>query len=300
MVRRISQLHYLENHIYVFFFIVKPHSRSSSPPNVRDDMVLRGNSLLQPIGAQHDNRGFKTVPNRQKIAGDPKRSPLSAELFEDPGTNVGDGFKVGHTPTDSSLLVEAGTVHSHSNVIEKPAIVPHPYAGTVPSGKGQHALLPQKPLPQKPPRNPVGSYSLVGIPAAGSQMEVSVEPVEIKIAIGPPQVKNTGSSVEGKSTGPPKEPSYELVGHWGQQVKKESPPSVHAHSRNTELEVKNGTKGAPHGSPRPPPNGDREKPTTEGGISLDREGVHEVLFGTGNKTPHILSPTPLSFKVATY
>lgn len=258
-------------------------------------MVLRGNSLLQPTGAQHDNRGFKTVPNRQKIAAGPKRSLLSAELFEDPGANVGDGFKVGHTPTDSSLLVEAGTVHSHSNVIEKPAIVPHPNTGTVPSGKGQHALL-----PQKPPRNPVGSYSLVGIPVAGSQMEVSVEPVEVKIAVGPPQVKNTGNSVEGKSTGPPKEPSYELVGHWGQPVKKESPPSVHAYSRNTELEVKNGTKGAPHGSPRPPPKGDREKPTTEGGISPDREGVHEVLLGTGNKTLHILSPTALSFKVATH
>ncbi|KAM7437282.1 protein tyrosine phosphatase [Porites harrisoni] len=254
---------------------VKPQFRSSSPPNVLDDMVLRGNSLLQPTGAQHDNRGFKTVPNRQKIAAGPKRCPLSAELFEDPGANVGDGFKVGHTPIDSSLLVEAGTVHSHSNVIEKPAIVPHPNTGTVPSGKGQHALL-----PQKPPRNPVGNYSLVGIPAAGSQMEVSVEPFEVKIVVGPPQVKNTGSPVEGKSTGPPKEPSYELVGHWGQPVKKESPPSVHAYSRNTELEVKNGTKGAPHGSPRPPPKGDREKPTTEGGISPDREGVHEVLLGT--------------------
>lgn len=258
-------------------------------------MVLRGNSLLQPTGAQHDNRGFKTVPNRQKIAAGPKRSLLSAELFEDPGANVGDGFKVGHTPTDSSLLVEAGTVHSHSNVIEKPAIVPHPNTGTVPSGKGQHALL-----PQKPPRNPVGSYSLVGIPVAGSQMEVSVEPVEVKIAVGPPQVKNTGNSVEGKSTDLPKEPSYELVGHWGQPVKKESPPSVHAYSRNTELEVKNGTKGTPHGSPRPPPKGDREKPTTEGGISPDQEGVHEVLLGTGNKTLHILSPTALSFKVATH
>ena len=231
--------------------------RSSSTPNVLDDMFLFGDSgfqprLLQPQNTKNtpDSKAFHTVPNRLKPASGPKRCPLTAEAFEDPHTNTEGNFKAVQSPTKASgsyhLIGEISppsppkvvspALTEQSNLgagpqMMKPADKAHPIHSTPPVKQGERSKM----------RKPVGAYTLVGIPEAPGQMPVLVEPVPMtgpsnQKAGVPAQVIAT-SEVKGKPGYPVEvkgkpivESSYALVGQqWQQPGKKVSPPPQSVH-----------------------------------------------------------------------
>ena len=292
---------------YFLSFSVKSQSppgvtqqRASSSPNVFDDMFLLSDrglkpQVMQPQKSNSDSRGFHTVPNRQKVSSGPKRCPLTAEVFENPHESVEGAFKVVQSPTESSgqySLIGAVNNQSPPKATHNLALVPHPNAGT-----GIPITQPRKQGEKPKTRAPVGAYSLVGIPEAGSQMLIHVESippkaksdlkkesngsaVEAKNMGLPVQAKNTGLPAEVKSSGPIAEPSYELVGQWAQPVKEITSPGM-------QVDASKGAKGLVQSSP---PKVDKKRTSVESDGSPDvflrgqgdGEAINEVVVGTGN------------------
>ena len=242
--------------------------RSNSSPNVLDDSWLFGPQStvtttapgLHPGSSKEnaDNRAFHTLPNRMHTDSGPKRCPLTAEVFQDPGASRGaasagaagaagaaGGFGVMQPSQGQYCLVGATSPSSPPKVLSNPQVVPQInqisqlQKQRLPV-EGRNSPQPMKQGDQPKARALVGAYSLVGIPEVPGQSPVlypqstvptlatvKSDPTKANAAI-PVEVKAkpiTGGPVEVKG-GPIVVPSYELAGQWPQPAKKESPPVV--------------------------------------------------------------------------
>ena len=194
--------------------------RSISAPHVLDDSWLLGlkptvNNLPVPENTKGnaDSRAFHTVPNRIHADSGPKRCPLTAELFEEPGASGGVGASGGgrglglmQSSQGQYCLVGATSRPSTTTVVANPQIVPQSsQASQLQKPKhtqpveGRNSPQPKK---QGDHRTPVGAYSLVGIPEVAGQSPVlhTQSPVATHTAAKSVLAKeNTGVPVEVKS-----------------------------------------------------------------------------------------------------
>ena len=259
-----------------------PPAISNSPPGHRDSSKENA-----------DSRAFHTVPNRKHADSGPKRCPLTAELFQDPGASGGGavaagggGFGVMQPSQGQYYLVGAGGSTSPPKMMAKPQFVPQHNQGSQLQKQrlpveGSNPPQPKKQGDQSKSRSPVGAYSLVGIPEVPGQAPVLFSqstvstPVTVK---SDPAKTNAESPVESKAkpiSGVPVEikgtpivePSYELVGHWQQPTKKVSPPSVRPYKPGNaglgNLDATKGAKEEARGSPLLPNKVDKQKPVAE-------------------------------------
>ena len=197
--------------------------RSSSSPNVLDDSWLFGvkptvnNSPaaivhLENAKGNADSRSSHTLPNRIHADSGPKRCPLTAELFQEPGASGGGGASGGsgsglmQSLQGQYCLVGALSPPSPTRVVANPQFVPQSTQGSQPR-KPKHTqavegrISPQ-PKRQGDHRTPVGAYSLVGIPEVAGPSPVlhTQSPVVTPTAVkSVPPKENTGIPVEVKS-----------------------------------------------------------------------------------------------------
>ena len=188
--------------------------RSSSSPNVLDDSWLLGlNPTVNksPAASVHlenakgnaDSRAFHTVPNRRHADDGPKRCPLTAELFQEPGASGGAagasggrGLGLMQSSQGEYCLVGAVSPPSPATMVANPQFLPPSSQASQPQ-KAKHTQLvddrnSQQPKRQGGLRSPVGAYSLVGIPVVAGQSPVLHTPT-------PVATKTTGAYVEVKS-----------------------------------------------------------------------------------------------------
>lgn len=246
---------------------------STSSPNVLDDSWLFGlkpTENTSPAAGVHienakgnaDSRPFHTLPNRIHADSGPKRCPLTADMFQEPGASSGGGatggsglglqsskgeyYLVGATSPPSPANLQFAPQSTQGSQPQKPKHT-HPLEGrnsAQPKGQGDH-------------RTSVGAFSLVGIPEVAGQSPVlhtqspvvtptavkNVPPKENTVEVksnpniqakgnanigNPVQVKgnpNTSVPVEIKGN-PIIETSYEIVGQRQLPAKGVVPPSV--------------------------------------------------------------------------
>ncbi|KAJ7360009.1 hypothetical protein OS493_019096 [Desmophyllum pertusum] len=190
--------------------------RSASSPNVLDDSWLFNSSCLHPtvdnlpqgvppgnVKEHAESRGFHTLPNRMHPDSGPKRCPLTAEAFQEPGASGGGGggggLGVMHSTPGQYYLVGAVNPPSQSppKTMVNPQVVPQPNQGSQLQKQRPAAPQPKRQGDQPKPRTPVGAYSLVGIPEAGGPILHAPSPVST-----PATVKSENSK---ESTGVPVE-----------------------------------------------------------------------------------------------
>jgi len=170
--------------------------RSTSSPNVRDDAWLLGlkstavdNSLaaslqLETAKRNADSRAFHTVPNRIHADSGPKRCPLSADLFQEPGAaggsaggaSGGSGLGLIQSSQGQYCLVGATSPPLPTTVVATPQSVPQSFQGSQPQ-KPKHTQPVEdrntsQPIRLGDHRTPVGAYCLVGIPEVAGQSPV--------------------------------------------------------------------------------------------------------------------------------
>ncbi|KAL9960413.1 hypothetical protein ACROYT_G033865 [Oculina patagonica] len=245
-----------------------PH-RSNSSPNVLDDSWLFGlqptvNSSppgVHPGGSKEnaDSRAFHTLPNRMHPDSGPKRCPLTADVFQDPGVSSsaagaaggggGSGFGVMQSSQGQYCLVGAVSPSSPPKVMTTPQFVPQPNQGSQlqkqkPPVEGHNSSQPKRQGDRPKSRTPVGAYSLVGIPEVSGQSPVfytqgtvstpatvKSDPIKANagVTVEVNSMPNTGNAVEIKGSPIAEPSSYELVGQWPQPAKV-TPPSVHPYT----------------------------------------------------------------------
>lgn len=199
--------------------------RSTSSPNVLDDSRLLGlkptvnNSpaagvQLANAKGNADSRAFHTVPNRIRADPGPKRCPLLAEQFQDPGASGGSGGGASggsdlgliQSSQGQYFLVGATSPPSPTTTVVTPQFVPQSFQGSQPQ-KPKHSKPVEgrtSPQPKKPgdQRTPVGAYSLVGMPEVAGQSPVlhTQSPVATPTSVKSVLPKeNAGIPVEMKS-----------------------------------------------------------------------------------------------------
>lgn len=264
-------------------FSVKPVMpagvRSTSSPNIQDDLLIHGSNYLQPTSKNPrqdlrpenlkesvDKKGFSTVPNRLHADSGPKRSPLTDDLFQGPSISVTGDASIGGSEVKNSqsgsyclLGIPASKVTAPQPNLELQHQRQKPTDED--ARKALHVQSQVQPKKQSEPskaRPNVGAYALVGIPEAGGQI---IKPTPVckpapycsNDATGnaaiPVKDKGKGYPVEGKEK-PVAEPSYELVGHRhspGKMVP--ANPVQQTKLENTSLDVKRDARQGVHGSP---------------------------------------------------
>ena len=247
--------------------------RSTSSPNVLDDSWLFGlkpTENTSPAAGVHpenakgnaDSRPFHTLPNRIHADSGPKRCPLTADMFQEPGSSSGGGATGGsglglQSSKGQYYLVGATSPPSPGNL----QFAPQSTQGSQPQ-KPKHTQPVEGRNSAQPKRQgdhwtPVGAYSLVGIPEVAGQSPIlhtqspvvtptavkNVPPKENTVEVksnpnmqakananigNPVQVKSnpdTSAPVEIKGN-PIIETSYEIVGQRQLPAKGVVPPSV--------------------------------------------------------------------------
>ena len=195
--------------------------KSSSSPNVLDDSWLFGLKPTvseSPAASVHlenakgnaDSRAFHTVPNRRHADTGPKRCPLTAELFQDPGASGGvvgasggPGSGLMQSTQSQYCLVGAASSPSLTAMKANPQFVAQSSQASQPQTAkhtqpvdGRHSPQPKK---QGGLRTPVGTYSLVGIPEIAGQSPVLHTQTPVVTATAVKSVLPTGAHVEVKS-----------------------------------------------------------------------------------------------------
>ena len=188
--------------------------RSSSSPSVLDDSWLLGlNPTVNksPAASVHlenakgnaDSRAFHTVPNRRHTDEGPKRCPLTAELFQEPGASGGAagasggrGLGLMQSSQGEYCLVGVASPPSPATMVANPQFVPLSSQASQPQ-KAKHTQPVDdrnsaQPKRQGGLRTPVGAYSLVGIPEVAGQSPVLHTPT-------PVATETTGAYMEVKS-----------------------------------------------------------------------------------------------------